>query len=83
MAFSCGGFLIGWGAVSERARLQELGMPIFLSGIVALVVGVLPIVMLKSLEAERKRRDAAELQRATVPFAPRRTTAQAAERRAA
>lgn len=60
-AFSCGGFLIGWGAIAERTRLQEFGMPIFLAGVVALVIGVLPIVMLRSLEAERKRREADRL----------------------
>lgn len=58
-AFSCGGFLAAWGAVAEREALQRLGMPILLGGVLALVVGVLPQLMLKSLEDERKRREAA------------------------
>lgn len=57
-AFSCGGFLAGWGAMADRPNLEKLGMPIILGGLLALVVGVLPQLFLRQAEEERARREA-------------------------
>ena len=54
-AFTCGGFLAGWGAMAGRSNLEKLGMPIILGGLLALVVGVLPQLFLRQAEEERAR----------------------------
>lgn len=83
-AFSCGAFLTAWGAVAERPPLQQLGMPIVLAGVLALVVGVLPQVMLRSLEEERRRRETLQrAERPTTTPAAHRAAPSGAERRAA
>jgi len=57
-AFCCGGFLAGWGAIAARPNLEQLGMPIILGGLLALVIGVLPQLFLRHAEEERQRREA-------------------------
>ncbi|MCE9607643.1 MAG: hypothetical protein K8U03_22375 [Planctomycetia bacterium] len=58
-AFSCGGFLAGWGAIAARPNLEQLGMPIILCGLLALVIGLLPQLFLRHAQEERKLREAA------------------------
>ena len=55
-AFSCGGFLAAWGGVSGRADLQNMGMPIVIVGVVLLVVGLLPLIFLRQVEEEDRRK---------------------------
>jgi hypothetical protein len=66
-AFSCGGFLAAWGAVAERAGLQQLGMPIVIVGVALLVVGVLPQLFLRRHEEQQALRTA---DHAAPHFAP-------------
>lgn len=56
-AFSCGGFLAGWGAIAARPNLEQLGMPFILGGLLAMVIGVLPQLFLRNAEEERQRRE--------------------------
>jgi hypothetical protein len=53
--FCCGGFLAGWGAVARRPELEQLGMPIILGGMLALVLGLLPQIFLRRVEEGRAR----------------------------
>jgi len=48
--FCCGGFLAGWGAVAGRPELEQLGMPIILGGMLAMVLGLLPQIFLRRIE---------------------------------
>ena len=40
MAFACGGILLGWSILSDRAELWNLGLPVTLCGQIALLVGL-------------------------------------------
>jgi len=40
MAFVCGGVLLGWSLLGDRAELWNLGMPVALGGQIALLVGL-------------------------------------------
>jgi hypothetical protein len=40
MAIVCGGVLVGWAWLTERAELWRIGQPIALGGVCALVVGL-------------------------------------------
>jgi hypothetical protein len=51
--FCCGGFLAGWGAVAKRPELEQVGMPIILGGMLAMVLGLLPQIFLRRMDESR------------------------------
>jgi hypothetical protein len=71
--FCCGGFLAAWGAIAERKELEQLGMPIILGGMLALVLGLLPQIFLRRVEEgrTRERRQEPEYGRAPETYGSR------------
>jgi len=41
MGVVCGGIMLGWSAVADRAELWSIGLPVLFGGQIALVIGLL------------------------------------------